>query len=140
MSWVQNVGQTRLLGGSLQAGNGFLLNGGLLEGTNTLIGNVLNKATVAPGVASLPGVLTISGNYTEVGASVLEIGLGGSTSGTDFDQLSVSGTVTLADTLAASLINGFVPPNNSATTSSQRALAMVCLAPPTPRRACLVWR
>jgi hypothetical protein len=113
MACVQNAGQTRLLGGRLQAGNGFLLNGGLLEGTNTLIGNVLNKATVAPGVASSPGVLTISGNYTEAGASFLEIGIGGATPGTGFDQLSVSGTATLAGTLAVSLINGFVPPTNS---------------------------
>jgi hypothetical protein len=64
-------------------------------------------------MVSSPGVLTINGNYTEAGASVLEIGLGGTTPGVGFDQLSVSGTATLADTLAVSLINGFVPPNNS---------------------------
>ncbi len=110
---VQNAGQTRLLGGRLQAGNGFLLNGGQLVGTNTLIGNLLNKATVAPGMVSSPGVLTINGSYTEAGASVLEIGLGGSTPGTGFDQLSVSGTATLAGTLAVSLINGYIPPTNS---------------------------
>jgi len=33
---------------------------------------------------SSPGVLTISGNYTEAGASVLEIGLGGATPGAGF--------------------------------------------------------
>ena len=110
---VQNAGQTRLLGGNLKAASGFLLNGGRLEGTNTLIGNVLNRATVGPGVASSPGVLTISGNYTEAGASVLEIELGGATPGAGFDELAVGGTATLAGTLSVSLINGFVPPNNS---------------------------
>jgi len=37
-------------------------------------------------MVSSPGVLTISGNYTETSASSLEIGLGGTTPGVGFDQ------------------------------------------------------
>jgi len=111
---VQNAGQTRLLGGNLMTDSGFLLNGGRLEGTNTVVGNVANQAIVAPGGTASAGRLTINGNYTETGAAVLQIELGGATPASGFDQLSISGTATLAGTLAVSLINSFVPANHSA--------------------------
>ena len=82
--------------------------GGALTGTGTIQGNVNNVAgTVSPGAS--PGILTISGNYTQGASGVLDMQIGGLVAGTDYDQLKVLGTTSLAGTLNTALINGFVP-------------------------------
>ena len=82
--------------------------GGALTGTGTIQGNVNNVAgTVSPGAS--PGILTISGNYTQGASGVLNMEIGGLVAGTDYDQLKVLGTTSLAGTLNTALINGFVP-------------------------------
>ena len=87
--------------------------GGAVRGTGTLradngAGTVTsNGATFAPGAS--PGVLTITGNYTQSSASTLEIEVQGTNPVTpDFDQLLVSGTATLAGTLQVTQLNGFI--------------------------------
>ena len=57
----------------------------------------LNNGAVSPG--SSPGILTINGNYTQTATGVLNIELAGPTPGTQYDQLIVSGTATLAGSL-----------------------------------------
>jgi len=54
-------------------------------------------------------VLHIDGIYTQAAAGKLQIELGGTTAGTNYDQLLVSGAVSLAGTLQVSLINSFSP-------------------------------
>jgi hypothetical protein len=111
--YTQTTGLTRLMEGSLRADGGFYLNGGVLGGTNTLVGNVNNAAgTVSPGTS--PGVLAVNGNYTQAVDGALQIELGGTAPGTGFDQLQVSGTATLAGALNVSLVNGFIPETNNA--------------------------
>jgi hypothetical protein len=110
--YTQSAGATRLLGGGLNASLGVTLEGGILEGTNLLTGNVTNRAIVRPGVS--PGQLQIKGNYTQKETGVLQIELGGPEAGSGSDRLAVSGTVTLAGTLNVSLVNGFAPPLGSA--------------------------
>ena len=84
---------------------------GLLSGSGTIIGNVLNAAgTVAPG--NSPGILSVTGNYTQSSAGTLQIELGGTTPGSGFDQLLVTGGMSLAGTLNVSLTNGFLPKKN----------------------------
>jgi hypothetical protein len=61
------------------------------------------------GGSGAAGLLSISGNYTQTAAGVLDLGVGGANAGTDFDQLAVGGTATLGGTLNVSLINGFEP-------------------------------
>ena len=56
-----------------------------------------------------PGILAVSGNYQQGSGGRLNIEVGGTTAGTQYDQLKVSGTATLAGTLDATLINGFGP-------------------------------
>ena len=51
----------------------------------------------------------MQGDYTQQSAGVLEIQLGGTTAGTEYDQLTVTGTATMAGTLNVSLIDGFIP-------------------------------
>ena len=62
---------------------------------------------VSPGTS--PGVLTIAGNYAQSGGGSLLIELGGSAPGTGYDQLAVSGNVTLAGALNVSVLSGFSP-------------------------------
>jgi hypothetical protein len=56
-----------------------------------------------------PGILTVSGNYTQSSNGTLDEEVGGTSPGNGYDQLNVSGTATLAGNLNVSLINGFIP-------------------------------
>jgi hypothetical protein len=99
--------------GTDAGGTGTLLNGSdaleITNGASALVlgsftGDVLNQGTL--GFFDAPSVITITGNYTQSAAGVLDVDLGG-TSLSQYDQLQVSGTATLAGTLAAQLIDGF---------------------------------
>lgn len=105
--FIQLAGLTRLWEGKLQANYGFTWNGGELVGTNIFTGNLTNSATVSPGAS--PGLLTIVGDYTETPTGHLQTEIGGTTPGTDFDQISVSGVAELGGVLNVSLVNGFRP-------------------------------
>jgi hypothetical protein len=59
---------------------------------------------VAPGLS--PGILNIVGNYSQTSGGTLSMELNGIAVGTQYDQLNVTGTITLAGTLAIS--SGFV--------------------------------
>lgn len=80
-------------------------------GTGTVAfigGTVTNGATWQPGAS--PGVLAVEGNGPSLTADgVLDIEIGGSTPGTDFDQLAVTETANLSGTLRITLLNDFVP-------------------------------
>lgn len=79
---------------------------GTLKGSGTLANaNFVNNGTVAPG--NSPGILSVTGNFKNQGT--LEAELGGTTPGTGYDRLAVSGNVTLGGTLAISLVSGFTP-------------------------------
>jgi len=82
--------------------------GGLLTGTGTVGGVVSNTGgDVAPGASA--GLLTVDGDYTQGASGTLQIEIGGTTSGTEYDKLVVTGTAFLAGTLDISLIGGFEP-------------------------------
>jgi hypothetical protein len=81
--------------------------GGLAPGgERSITAAVNNQGTISlyPGAA---GVLTINGSLTNTGALNLE--LGGTTAGTLYDQLAVTGSAILGGTLNVALINGFTP-------------------------------
>src|SRR3954466_3725215 len=74
------------------------LQGGTLKGTGTLGGPVNNTGgTVAPGAS--PGLLTISGSYTQGPGGTLQEEITG-TALSAFDRLAVGGAVSLDGTLA----------------------------------------
>ena len=58
------------------------------------------------------GTLAAGGGYTCVSNSLLECALGGTTAGTGYGQLNVSGAVNLQGRLNATLANGFIPDTN----------------------------
>jgi CSLREA domain-containing protein len=106
--YTQTAGSTVLQGGNFGFGNPMDLSGGTLSGVGTVTGTVINNGgQVSPGAS--PGILTISGNYTQTAAGVLNIEIGGVNVGLDYDRLAVSGTVSLGGTLNVTLINGFTP-------------------------------
>ena len=98
--------------GTDAGGTGTLPNGSdalaITNGASSLVqgsftGNVSNQGTL--GFFGAPSVITITGNFTQTSAGTLDVDLGG-TSLSQYDQLEVSGTSTLAGTLSVSLIDG----------------------------------
>jgi hypothetical protein len=71
---------------------------------------VASGGHVAPGAS--PGNLTVGSTAFNAG-SFFDVELGGLTSGTQYDKLTVNGTASLAGTLNVSYINGFTAPIGS---------------------------
>ncbi|MFO0826792.1 MAG: HYR domain-containing protein [Phycisphaerales bacterium] len=106
--FTQTAGSTVLNGGTL-ANNGpaMALQGGVVKGNGSSTGATSQAGgSIAPGFS--PGTISM-GSLTQNAASVLDLELGGTSPGTQFDQVVVSGTATLAGTLRLTFINGFVP-------------------------------
>jgi hypothetical protein len=99
-NYTQNSGRT-IVRGTLEAPGVVDLQGGSLSGTGTVTGDVVNFAQVLPGRS--PGVLTVNGDFTQTatGGPVFEVN--GTAAGTQYDQLKVSGTVTLGGALTVTV-------------------------------------
>lgn len=83
------------------------LTGGVLTGGGEITGNVTNTSgVIRPG--SSPGLLAITGNFTQGAGGTLEIEIEG-TAPAQFDRIAVSGTATLAGTVAILRPTGFDP-------------------------------
>jgi hypothetical protein len=92
---------------AVAAGQAVQIQGGTLQGSGTIEGNLVNAATVHPGDG--PGILTVTGNYSQSAAGILDVQIGGADPGTGFAQLNIGGTAALDGMLELSLINGFTP-------------------------------
>jgi hypothetical protein len=102
----QSGGQTQLQGGSIVGD--FNLSGGVLKGSGTINGNMtVSGGTLAVGYS--PGSLNVTGNLNLNSASVLNIELGGTTPGSGYDVINVSGTANLAGTLNVLGWGGYTP-------------------------------
>jgi T5SS/PEP-CTERM-associated repeat protein len=76
--------------------------------TEIFNGNLLNQAgTLAPGHSA--GDLVIHGNYTQQSNGVMEIEIGGTGMGSQYDFINVTGNALLDGRLQLALIDGFVP-------------------------------
>jgi hypothetical protein len=107
--YVQNAGTTSIAAGAtLAAGGTVRIAHGTLTGTGTIDGDRTSGGTLSPGGSSA-GALTVTGNYAQTATGTLTIDVGGATAGSQFDQLFVGGAATLAGTLSADLIGGFLP-------------------------------
>ncbi len=105
--FIQTSGQTILTGGAIAASSALQIQGGVLGGVGTISASVNNSGTVSPGAS--PGLLSITGNYTQSATGTLDIEVGGLSPGTTYDQFAVSGTATLAGLLRVRLINDYIP-------------------------------
>ena len=66
-----------------------------------------NDGSVSPGFSA--GILTIDGTYTQSADGTLDIEIGGTIAGDDYDRLVIDGAANLDGRLAISLLDGFVP-------------------------------
>ena len=76
-------------------------------GSYTGTGTVTFLNTFGPGAS--PATVSFGGDVALDAASSLEIELGGTTPGSQYDRLAVTGDATLGGALDVSLINGFLP-------------------------------
>jgi T5SS/PEP-CTERM-associated repeat protein len=99
-------------GGTVSVGGPLTVGGlGEIHGNGFITGNVQNGGLVSPGDS--PGALHITGDYAQAAGGKLLIELAGTTPGSQYDQLLVTGKVTLDGTLQV-LLNGFSPiPGNT---------------------------
>jgi fibronectin-binding autotransporter adhesin len=78
---------------------------GLLKGNSTVTGNLtLTSGTLAPG--NSPGITKVEGNFTTDASSTLVAEVSGTVAGTSYDQVQVSGYVSLAGTLDLTTLSG----------------------------------
>jgi T5SS/PEP-CTERM-associated repeat protein len=107
-------GHLHLQGGTLDAQSISFQGGGEFDWTSgtlhvgTFNGSLTNTGgTLAPGHS--PGTTMITGNYAQQGSATLEIEIGGSTQGTQFDFVNLAGNALLDGQLNLVLTNGFTP-------------------------------
>ncbi len=102
-AYTQTSGTT-WVAGTLSSNETVTISTGTLSGTGTVSANLSNAATVMPGTsATVPGILTVNGSYTQTNTGSLDVDLAGATVGSTYSQLSVTGNVTLAGTLLPTL-------------------------------------
>lgn len=98
-----------------------IMNAGKMMGIGGFeVGTIMSNSGIAsPGES--PAILTINGAYNN-GTAILEMEIGGTTAGTQYDVLAVKnssplvGSATLSGTLNVSFINGFIPISGDAFT------------------------
>jgi len=109
-TYSQSGGTTELIEGTLDADDTVTIDGGTLKGSGNINANVKNSGNLEPGNST--AILNINGDYEQTATGTFEIELGGTAAGTDYDQLDVSGSATLAGELSAVLIDSFAPALN----------------------------
>lgn len=97
-SFTNQTGELRLNGGAFGAAfTGFLnMTGGTLDGTGTVGANSLLGGTISPGLGG-PGVISFSQGLNLGSNATLNVEATGTTPGSQYDQLSVTGAVSLAN-------------------------------------------
>ncbi len=101
------TGSLLLSGGTLDnsTGTGLLVLNGIVGGSGTILADIVNQDTLAPGNSA--GILNVTGTYVQETTGVFAAEVGGTGSG-QFDVLSVSSTASLAGDLELSLL-GYTP-------------------------------
>ena len=85
--------------------------GGFLFGEGEIVGNVIVGAggKISPEHFGAPGLLPITGTYQQEAGGTYAAEIGGTTGGTGFDQIAVTGAATLGGTLSVRFVKGFTP-------------------------------
>jgi len=128
--YIQTAGVTRVVVGGTSTtdpGKLILIQGGSLSGSGLIDSTVITSSTIAPGASA--GTLFIGRDLVLSGAPILQIEIGGTAQGTEYDLLAEAGTIplTLGGALEVRFINGFqssILPTDSFTivTSNQSIL------------------
>jgi len=102
---------------SLPIGGSANITGGTLQGAGQLYGDV-SVGNAAGGAAATfivgdsrkaSALIIMENNYTQLATGVMDVQIGGTTVGSQYSQINVTGPVTLGGTLSAALINNFKP-------------------------------
>jgi autotransporter-associated beta strand protein len=97
-----------VVNGSISSSAITVQSGATLGGMGTVGAlTVESGGTISPG--NSPGILTVNGNYNQAGTLSAE--LNGTAVGTQYDQVNVTGTVTLSGLLALTVGGGYTPAN-----------------------------
>ena len=102
-SWSATAG-TLVVNGTM-ANTDFTIGSGTTLGGSGTVGNVTVQSDGSIGPGNGPGILSV-GDFSLSGT--LEIEISGTTVGTQYDQVSVTGTVTLGGDLSVSMLNSFL--------------------------------
>ena len=97
LSYTQTSGVTSVAGGSFSSAMPVEIKGGTLTGHGLVAAAVVNSGTVNPSTTG--GVLTIKGSYQQSKSGTFATVLTGTTPGTKFGQLVVTGAASLAGTV-----------------------------------------
>ena len=111
-NYKQTAGSTIVSGTlAVTSPGGVDVSGGSVFGIGTITANIdLTGGLLSAGPASKKaGELTVKGTYAQSGAGAFDVDLGGTTAGTQYDVLNISGTATLGGALNVDLISGFTP-------------------------------
>jgi len=115
--YFQDDGSTTLGPGNIQSAFAMDIEGGVVDGSGTITGDLDNYGEVAPGTATTVGTINITGNY-EMGSTpssgTVTIKIAGPAAG-QFDQLNITGTATLDGVFNGSFINGYTPATGTTT-------------------------
>lgn len=99
---------TLIVNGILNFDDDAFLQSGQSSGTGLINGmSIMSAGTTAPGTS--PGELTFNANLTCTSTHVLDIELAGTAAGTEYDVLTVTGSVALDGSLSVTLLDGFLP-------------------------------
>ena len=110
MGYTQSSGTTHLAAASakLTTLSGIVdINGGQLTGIGTVEQATQNAGTVKPGLS--PGIMSVSGNYVQGASGTYEPEIAGTSAGTGYDRLDISGAATLNGTLSIVTVSPFAP-------------------------------
>lgn len=102
---VQSGGQTLLAGGTLECINSFRIEGGVVSGSGSIIGNINNVAGVMSPQGS-PGTLSVAGTYTQLVAATLAVDVAADAVA---DRLAVSGSAVIDGALLFCLTEDYTP-------------------------------
>jgi fibronectin-binding autotransporter adhesin len=110
-SYLVEQGGTFTLTGTVQADYGMLIqSGAILYGNGTIIGSLTNAGIInlagGSGPSSMPGTLSIDGDFTQTSTGELQVHLYGDNS---CDELQVSGHASLDGALDVYNSNGYLP-------------------------------
>jgi hypothetical protein len=108
------VGSVVTVGGTITGGQGITIDSGAeIAGAATLDGEVTNSGTIDVGGINSVGIVAITGDYTQTASGQLNFTLDGTTAGTDYSQLTVTGTATLGGKASIVSLAGYTPAVNS---------------------------
>jgi fibronectin-binding autotransporter adhesin len=113
-SYNQSAGTTTVDGTLSAFDTGINVTGGNILGAGKLnssvtVGGSGTAPTISAGDSGKAGLLAITGNYTQLSTATMNSFIGGATVGTQYSQLQVGSTASLAGTLTVTLASGFTP-------------------------------